>query len=264
MTIQKTAAILLLAAAWAATAGADEWDLGSDNDDAVTTDNVLFHGAEQAHDTGHTVGSGGDQDWFLLASHQYSSYQLVVDGLTGGLDFVPASVQRLVNSGTTVQQSAVALEGGGVLSLVWVGPVAFLTPTPTWVRVQGAACGIACSATDTYRVRFYETTYTVPRFNNSGTQSTVLMLQNTTDRACAATVFFLDGSGTLVGQHLVNGGVLPGHRLAVVPTATVVPNLSGSARIAHTCGYGGLSGKAVSVEPATGFTFDTALQHRPN
>ena len=35
------------------------------------------------------------------------------------------------------------------------------------------------------------------------------------------------------------------------------PNQSGSVRIAHTCGYGGLSGKAVSVEPATGFTFDT-------
>jgi hypothetical protein len=34
-------------------------------------------------------------------------------------------------------------------------------------------------------------------------------------------------------------------------------------RIRHLCGYGGLAGKAVSIEPATGFTFDTPLEHRP-
>ena len=50
------------------------------------------------------------------------------------------------------------------------------------MRVRGAACGTACSTSDTYRVRFYDTTYTVPRFNNSGTQATVLLVQNATDR----------------------------------------------------------------------------------
>ena len=34
---------------------------------------------------------------------------------------------------------------------------------------------------------------------------------------------------------------------------------SGSIIVAHTCGYGGLAGKAVALEPSTGFTFDTAL-----
>ena len=29
--------------------------------------------------------------------------------------------------------------------------------------------------------------------------------------------------------------------------------------MSHTCGYGGLAGKAVALEPATGFTFDTSL-----
>jgi hypothetical protein len=38
--------------------------------------------------------------------------------------------------------------------------------------------------------------------------------------------------------------------------------VAGLAR-AHTCGHGGLSGKAVSVEPATGFTFDTPFVHLP-
>jgi hypothetical protein len=30
-------------------------------------------------------------------------------------------------------------------------------------------------------------------------------------------------------------------------------------QIAHVGGYGALSGKAVSLEPSTGFTFDTAM-----
>jgi hypothetical protein len=49
----------------------------------------------------------------------------------------------------------------------------------------------------------------------------------------------------------------------VVDTAAIVPDQAGSVRIPHSCGYGGLSGKAVSVEPATGFTFDTPVLHRP-
>jgi hypothetical protein len=53
------------------------------------------------------------------------------------------------------------------------------------------------------------------------------------------------------------------HQLLLVPTATALPNQSGSVRVGHTCGYGGLTGKAVSIEPSTGFTFDTGLQHRP-
>jgi hypothetical protein len=34
---------------------------------------------------------------------------------------------------------------------------------------------------------------------------------------------------------------------------------SGSARVAHFGGVGALAGKAVALEPSTGFTFDTAL-----
>jgi hypothetical protein len=38
---------------------------------------------------------------------------------------------------------------------------------------------------------------------------------------------------------------------------------AGSITIAHDGRYGDLSGKAVAVEPATGFTFDTALTAVP-
>ena len=53
--------------------------------------------------------------------------------------------------------------------------------------------------------------------------------------------------------------------LQVLPTATV-PGLagqSGSAEIAQMGGYGALVGKAVALEPATGFTFDTSIQALP-
>jgi hypothetical protein len=46
-----------------------------------------------------------------------------------------------------------------------------------------------------------------------------------------------------------------------VSTGTIgaLAGLSGHAQVAHTAGYGGLAGKAVALEPATGFSFDTPL-----
>jgi hypothetical protein len=258
----KGALALLLAAglAAAASARADQWDLGGDPDNAFTTDNVLAHGAEQVHDLAALPGPVPDQDWYLAPAQPFSSYQFVVDGLTGRLDLPAAGLQRLSESGSAVLQSAEVLELGGVLSLAWLGPA---TPAPAVdrVRVQGAACGTSCVGSDRYRVRFFDTTYTIARFNNSTSQSTVLLVQNATDRTCALTAYFVGPTGALLGSASVAS--LAAYQLVVLATAATVPNLSGSVTIAHTCGYGGLSGKAVSVEPATGFTFDTAMVSRP-
>jgi hypothetical protein len=255
-------AVLIAAGLAAATAarGADPWDLGGDPDNAFTTDNVLAHGAEQVHDLAALPGPVPDQDWYVAPTQPFSSYHFVVDGTTGRLDLPAAGLQRLSENGSAVLQSADVLELGGVLSLAWLGPA---TPAPVVdrVRVQGAACGTACVGADRYRVRFFDTTYTVPRFNNSGTQSTVLLVQNATDRTCALTAYFVDNVGSLAGTTSV--ATLTAYQLVVLATAATVPNLSGSVRVAHTCGYGGLSGKAVSVEPATGFAFDTAMVPRP-
>jgi hypothetical protein len=38
---------------------------------------------------------------------------------------------------------------------------------------------------------------------------------------------------------------------------------SGTLTISHDAGYGGLVGKAVALEPATGFAFDTPLIAKP-
>ena len=57
--------------------------------------------------------------------------------------------------------------------------------------------------------------------------------------------------------------------LGLAPLATLVfntsqaaPGASGSITVAHSGSYGQLTGKAVAVEPATGFTFDTELVSR--
>jgi hypothetical protein len=42
-----------------------------------------------------------------------------------------------------------------------------------------------------------------------------------------------------------------------------VPSGSGSLTVAHDAPYGALAGKAVALEPATGFAFDTPLEPRP-
>jgi hypothetical protein len=250
--------LLLSGLALAATARADEWDVGGDADNAFTTDNLLAHGAEQIHDMAALSGPSPDQDWFLAPTHPFSSHEFVVDGTTGELDLTSASVQRLLN-GVTVLQSALVTDFGGALSLSWLGPTVTPIPVLNWVRVQGAFCGTACSAQDRYRARFHDTTYTLPRFNNSGTQATVLMIQNASGRSCGGAAYYFDVSGSFLAASAL--GLAP-RQLMIVNTAAVVPNQSGSVRVAHTCGYGGLAGKAVAIEPAAGFTFDTAMEPR--
>jgi hypothetical protein len=52
---------------------------------------------------------------------------------------------------------------------------------------------------------------------------------------------------------------------AAVNTAAITGagGASGSITVTHDGGYGALGGKAVGLEPASGFTFDTPLAYRP-
>jgi len=136
------------------------------------------------------------------------------------------------------------------------------TSIPYNVRIHGATCGTSCNGLDRYRARFYDTTYTVPRFNNSGTQTTLLVVQNASPHPCNVAMHFFDGAGALLATS--QAGTLSRRQSFVANTSVSAPNQSGTIRVVHTCGYGGLTGKAVSIEPATGFTFDTALLHRPH
>ena len=104
-----------------------------------------------------------------------------------------------------------------------------------------------------------ETTYAVPRFNNSATQQTVLLLQNTRAQAVQGTIHFFAAAGTLLLSHPFT---LSARGLLVLNTSTLpaLAGQSGSALVAQNGGYGALAGKAVALEPATGFTFDTPIE----
>jgi hypothetical protein len=258
--IRKTMIVAALALA-GATARGDEWDAATAGDLGTATRNALLHGSEQVHDLA-AVGSTPDEDWYKFTSRPRSSFQLVIDGLTGDLRLTGTDVQ-LVDAQGTVESDAQVIDFGGTLSLVWRNlNHGIFGGTVHFVRVRGADCGTACTATDRYRVRFYDTTYVIPRFNNSGTQVTVTMVQNVTDGACEVLYLF---QGATQNAPLGSATATVAARgVHVLNTSTVVPNESGSMRVIHTCGYGGLSGKAVAVEPSTGFTFDTAMVYLPH
>jgi hypothetical protein len=253
---------LLLAAVLAATAArADEWDNATESDDGAFTDNALFHGSVQQHDLATHVGPTVDQDWFILFLRPYSSYEVIVDGQTGDL-LLGANQVQLVNwSGIPGQNGSVG-EDPGIVRLKF-GTLAGGGSNPAYVRVSNPGCATLCDLNDRYRIRSYDTTYTVPRFNNGGTQSTVLIVQNATAHACQVVPTFFTADGDAITTHTMS---LAGGEHVVLPTAALpdMEGRSGSIRITHDCGYDALSGKAVAVEPATGFTFDTPLVPRPH
>jgi hypothetical protein len=128
------------------------------------------------------------------------------------------------------------------------------------VSVRSDGCGAACAGSDTYRLSAYETTGFIPRFNNSASQITVLVLQSASAQPITGKVVLRGASGAVVASPAFT---MPARGSYVLNTASVAPGVSGSISIAHDGRLGDVSGKAVSVEPATGFTFDTELTYRP-
>ena len=96
----------------------------------------------------------------------------------------------------------------------------------------------------------------VARFNNSGTQVTVLLTQNVAPVTVNATAFFFNAAGTQLATQPLT---IAANALNVLPLSTVggLSGQSGSLRITHDGGYGGLNVKTVALEPSTGFSFDT-------
>ena len=88
------------------------------------------------------------------------------------------------------------------------------------------------------------------------------MLQNPTPATVGGHAYFWSPTGALLAT-------LP---FSLAPQATLVSSTSGisglagksgSVTVAHDGGYGALVGKAVSLEPSTGYSFDTPLLPRP-
>jgi hypothetical protein len=243
----------------------DVWDL-TGNDDGATTENQLTPGTWQVHDM-ESTGGVADQDWFLVNQTPYSSYEVVVDGMTAGLGAVPVTVpgtelgvHLVYGGGLTVPSNT--LGAPGAARALYFRNETGAAIDGDKIRVSNPACATSCSAAEQYRIQLNDTTYSVPRYNNSATQISILIVQNTTARVVYFNAHFFDVNGTLVATHAQN---LPPLGTQVLNTSTVpnVAGTSGSIIVNNDGRYGALSGKVVSLEPATGFTFDTAMVPRP-
>jgi hypothetical protein len=226
------------------------------DDDAVPLSSLeLTHGSVLRADAG-----AGTADFYRLAQAPRASYEVVLDAVSG--DAVPGlALARLAADNATVLQTAAAGGTGSAMSLRWqnTAPAAVAAEH---LRVGGAACGAGCGADDAYRLRAYETTVSVPRFNNANGQGSVLVLQNTGGSAVAGTAYFWSAAGQLLAE----SPLALGARASIALNLTGVPGLvgqSGTVTLASNAPYGALAGKVVALEPATGFSFDSPLAYRP-
>jgi len=265
----------LLTLCCAMSAGAtDKWEVAVWNltDDTNATPNVLRHGLPQI---GHDLEGAPDQDWTMVRVKNIHSYEARVSSSAVYWDPGCGTPEcprfdRVSAAGAVLTQGVVSSDDVGGFDL---GPGQGLVSSGLSVRWISSTDGkellravgdqvAPLPAGTTYDVEFYDTTYFVPRFNNGGAQVTSLIVQNTTNAAVNGFFWFFNSSGAALHNQAFSvpqGGVL----VFNTSTVTALQGQSGSARIVHTGGYGALAGKAVSLEPTTGFTFDTALEAIP-
>jgi len=240
----------------------DVWDASS-SDGNSGTDNELIHGSEQVHDLQASAGVP-DQDWFLLSQAPYSSYEVIVDGLTEEVAVIPANGATDALRVDEVDAAGLLFTGGvGISSHGSARSLRIRNGTGNpiddhFVRVQSGAngCAGACTATAQYRIRLRETTLMIPRFNNTGSQTTVLIMQNGSRSTVNATVRFWSTAGVLLASQ---GFSMPARGGFVLSTPGVAgaAGASGMMTVDHDGRFGEVTGKSVALEPSTGFSFDT-------
>jgi hypothetical protein len=215
---------------------------------------------ELGHGTRRRDTFAGGADFYVTATPARSSWEVVLDEPSGDAGGASGpSLQRIDADFSSVVQTASSVGVGGARSLRWQNVSG--TAEAYYVRVQSAQCSTDCGADDTYRLRAYETTLRSPRFNNVGSQVSLVILQNPTSASNPGTVFFWSSSGALLGSQA----------FTLNPRSTLVLNSSGvsgvaaqggSVTVVHGGRYGELIGKVVALEPSTGFSFDAELLPR--
>jgi hypothetical protein len=227
------------------------------DDDAPSLSSAeLTHGGAELYSLEST--GVADLDYFRVAQAPYSSYEALVDATSG--DVVPVVLERLGADNVTVLGTGVATGTGGARSLRWRN--ALSAPVVSHhLRVRSGGCTTTCGADDLYRIRFYDTTFSILRFNNSGSQMTVVILQKPGALAVSGAIHFWSAGGALLATQPFTLGA---RATLVLNTTTlgVLMGTSGTVTVAHDGGYGALAGKAVALEPATGFSFDSPMVPR--
>jgi hypothetical protein len=251
-----------LSLATAGVARADVWDVQTSSDNTPGgTQNELVHGSDQIHDLGALAGPVPDEDWYRIGQKAFASYEVTVDATSGDIG-AGVLVQRFASDGATLLQTALPVTAG----LNYSQSLRFINATAVpiddqYVRVVSSGCTTDCGPDDVYRLRAFETTQSIPRFNNSATQVTVLLLQNPSGYQITGTIYFWATNGSLLGQQSFN---LQAKNTLVLNTSTVVPGVGGAITLASDGRYGDLTGKTVALEPATGFSFDSPMVPRVN
>jgi hypothetical protein len=219
----------------------------------------LTHGLALLTDLRTQPGPTADTDEYQISQRPGASYEVVVDSTSGDLGPSGPSLERVAADGVTVLQSSLPAGSGSSRSLRWENAGALVDDET--LRVTAPSCWTACGPEAVYRVRLLDTTAGIPRFNNSATQATIVVVQNLGADPVSGTFRFWGTTGTLLASQPFT---IASHG-AVLLNTLGIPALvgqGGSVTIASDAPYGGLSGKAVAVEPATGFTFDTAMTYR--
>jgi hypothetical protein len=237
----------------------DVWEIAGD-DSALVTTNLLRPGATQG---GHDLAGAPpatDQDWYRVVGKRGHAFEARV---SGGLwrDVVGAAYPTLDlvdDTGATLIPGEVGSEDidvgpesiGRTVRFIWGsdGDAFLRVAAPTTVTTEGTV----------YSIAYLDTTLLVPRWNNSATQTTVLILQNTTNATVSGYIYFHDATGAQLALEPMS---VPARGVLVLATSSIaaLAGRSGSALIAQVGGYGAITGKAVALETATGFTFDTAF-----
>ena len=236
------------------------------NDDVQFSLNLMRHGDVQVHDLQGAPPSY-DQDWIRVYAVARHSYEARVTGHYWDYGCIAPACPLFarVNGGGTVLSPGFASaddmpDGSVFFSLGQTVRWTATADAAEYLRVTGDQ--FASLGVQPYTVVFRDTTLLVPRWNSSGTQTTVLVLQNGQRDTITGSVHFYNAAGAVVQSVGIS---VPPYGVQVLSTGSLpaLAGLSGSAQIAHDGGFGGLTGKAVALEPSTGFTFDTAIAPSP-
>jgi uncharacterized repeat protein (TIGR01451 family) len=269
VTVEATVSPTALGAisSTAAVTGATPDPVSANNTEIETTtvtvraDGELRHGTRERYDLAALPGPVADEDRYRIRQQPYASYEVVVDETSGDIGLGDGPSLDLVGpDGTTVLRSSDPAGTGPTRSLRFENATSSVVDDQT-VRVRSASCGTDCGPDDTYRIRAYETTHMIPRFNNSGSQLTVLLLQNPGSVTVNGHIYFWSPAGAALGTRTFT---LAPKELLVLPTSTVpgVGGASGTITLVHDGPYAALSGKTVALEPSTGFSFDSPMEVR--
>jgi hypothetical protein len=233
--------------------------LDDDTAPGLTGDEIA-HGTDERRN----LPPAGGVNWYAIGERARSSYEVVVEETAGNVASTgsPIRLDLMSCNQGNVNETSRAVGSGNVRSLRWEsGAPDYQDRRDRLVRVM-SGCTTGCGGKGAYRLRAFETTYSIARFNNSGQQYTLVHLQNPTGYAIDASLHFWDATGSF----LATKAYVLAPRASVALDLRTVAGLSdkfGSITVANTGRYGDLTGGAVGIDEGTEMTFDTPMVPRP-